>query len=323
MNKYSSVIIGTGSYLPEKILSNNDLAKFVDTNDEWIMSRTGINQRHIVAEGESTSDLAFKAAEKAIEDAKISPNEIDLIIVCTTTPDKSFPAVAVMVQSKLGIHNIPAFDLQAVCAGFIYGLTVADNFIKSGSAKTVLVIGAESMSKLVDWQDRNTCVLFGDGAGAVVLRAMDKDAHPGIISCQIKADGAYEDILFTDGGIASTQTSGVIKMLGKDVFKHAVEKMSQTLLDLLQETNYTKDDINWIIPHQANARILDAIASRLEFPREKMVMTLREQANTSAATIPLALDHQAKLGKLKSNDLIMLTALGGGLTWGGVILRWL
>ena len=321
MKKYSSVIIGTGSYLPERVLTNDELSKMVDTSDEWIISRTGIKQRHIVAEGELTSDLAAKAGEKAIEAAKISPDEVDMIVVCTTTPDSTFPSVATKVQAKLGLKNASAFDVQAVCAGFVYGLTIADNFIKSGSAKTILVIGAESMSKLLDWQDRNTCVLFGDGAGAVVLKADGE--HEGIIACQINADGCQESILYTDGGVASTQTAGVMKMLGKEVFKHAVEKMSKTLLDLLVVSNYTKDDVDWIIPHQANARILDAIATRLSFPREKMVMTLDMHANTSAATIPLALDHQVRNGKLKSNDLIMLTALGGGITWGGVILRWL
>ena len=320
MNKYSSVIIGTGSYLPSRILSNDELSTMVDTSDEWIISRTGIKQRHIVAEGEFTSDLAAAAARDAIKSAKISPDDVDMIIVCTTTPDSTFPSVATKVQAKLGIKNSAAFDVQAVCSGFVYGLTVADNFIKSGCANTILVIGAESLSKIVDWNDRNTCVLFGDGAGAVIVKA--SDSHEGIISCQIHADGACESILYTDGGVATTQTSGVMKMLGKEVFKRAVEKMSQTLLDLLDKSNYKKEDVDWIIPHQANARILDAIATRLSFPREKVVMTLDMHANTSAATIPLALDHHVKSGMLKSNDLVMLTALGGGITWGGVILRW-
>lgn len=321
MSKYSSVITGTGSYLPSRVLSNEELSTMVDTSDEWIVSRTGIKQRHIVAEGEFTSDLAVKSAEKAIEAANISANDIDMVIVCTTTPDNTFPSVATKVQAKLGIKNAAAFDVQAVCSGFVYGLTVADNFIKSGGAKTVLVIGAESMSKIVDWSDRNTCVLFGDGAGAVVVQAMQ--SHEGIISCQISSDGCQESILYTDGGTSTTQTAGIMKMLGREVFKHAVEKMSKTLLDLLDGSKYKKEDVDWIIPHQANARILDAIASRLSFPREKMVMTLDMQANTSAATIPLALDHHVRAGKMKSNDLVMLTALGGGITWGGVILRWL
>ncbi len=323
MDKYSSVIIGTGSYLPDKILTNEDLSKMVDTNDEWIISRSGIKQRHIVAESELTSDMATIAAKRAIESAAIDPSEIDLIIVCTTTPDKSFPAVAVTVQANLGIKNIPAFDIQAVCAGFVYGLTIAHNFIKAGNVKNALVIGAESMSKLVDWQDRNTCVLFGDGAGAVVLKSVDKAQHEGIIACQIQADGSCASMLYTNGGVASTKTAGTIQMLGKEVFKNAVEKMSQTILDLLSESKYTKEEIDWIVPHQANSRILDAIATRLSFPREKMVMTLDMQANTSAATIPLALDHHVKAGMIKSNDLVVFTALGGGLAWGGVILRWL
>lgn len=321
MSKYSSVITGTGSYLPSRVLSNDELSTMVDTSDEWIVSRTGIKQRHIVAEGEFTSDLATKAAEKAIEAAKISLDDVDMIIVCTTTPDSTFPSVATKVQAKLGIKNAAAFDVQAVCSGFVYGLTVADNFIKSGGAKTVLVIGAESMSKIVDWSDRNTCVLFGDGAGAVIVQSMQ--SHEGIISCQINSDGCQESILYTDGGTSTTQTAGVMKMLGREVFKHAVEKMSRTLLNLLEESKYKKEDVDWIIPHQANARILDAIATKLSFPRERMVMTLDMQANTSAATIPLALDHHVRAGKMKSNDLVMLTALGGGITWGGVILRWL
>lgn len=321
MKKFSSIIIGTGSYLPKKILSNAELATMVDTNDEWITSRTGIKQRHITAEGESTSDIALHAAKNAIKAANISAEEIDMIIVCTTSADKIFPSVATMVQKKLSIKNIPAFDVQAVCAGFVYGITIADNFIKSGFCKTILLIGAENMSKLLDWQDRNTCVLFGDGAGAVVLRA--SESHEGIIACQIKADGAYEDILYTDGGVSSSKSVGVIKMAGKEVFKHAVEKMSQSITDVLSMTKYTKEDLNWIIPHQANSRILDAISSRLDLPANKLVMTLDKQANTSAATIALALDHYVKEDKIKSNDLIMFSALGAGLTWGGCLLRWL
>lgn len=321
MSKYSSVITGTGSYLPSKILSNDELSTMVDTSDEWIVSRTGIKQRHIVADGEFTSDLASEAAKKAIKAANVSVDDVDMIIVCTTTPDSTFPSVATKVQAKLGIKNAAAFDVQAVCSGFVYGLTVADNFIKSGGAKTVLVIGAESMSKIVDWSDRNTCVLFGDGAGAVVVQATQD--HEGIIACQINSDGCQESILYADGGVASTQTAGVMKMLGREVFKHAVEKMSKTLVDLLEISKYKTEDVDWIIPHQANARILDSIATKLSFPKEKMVMTLDMQANTSAATIPLALDHHVRSGKLKSNDLVMLTALGGGITWGGVILRWL
>ena len=321
MSKYSSVIIGTGSYLPKNIVTNDELAKTIDTNDEWIFSRTGIKQRHVVAEGEYTSDMAFEAAKGAILSAKISAEELDLIIVCTTTPDKTFPSVAVKVQSKLGIKNIPAFDLQAVCAGFVYGLTVADNFIKAGSAKNILVIGADSMSKILDWQDRSTCVLFGDGAGAVVIQAQE-NTDAGIISSIIAADGKYEDILVTDGGVACTKTAGVATMVGKEVYKHAVEKMSKAIVNLLEKTNYTKDDLNWVIPHQANARIIDAIAKRLDFPMEKMVVTVDKQANTSAATIPLALDHSVKEGMIKSGELIMITALGAGLTWGSCLLKW-
>lgn len=316
-----SVIIGSGSYLPKKIITNEDLSKLVDTTDEWIFSRTGIKQRHVVSEEETTSDLAFEAAKEAIKSANINASEIDLIIVCTTTPDLSFPSTAVIVQSKLGLKNIPAFDLQAVCSGFIYGLKAADSFIKANSYKTILLIGAESMSKLVDWNDRNTCILFGDGAGAVILRAQDTDSY-GIINCNIHADGDLKSILYTDGGISSNQQTGFARMLGKEVFKAAVERMSGSVKQLIEENNLSKEEIDWIIPHQANARIIEAISTRLEFPIEKMVVTLKDQANTSAATIGLALDHQIKAGKIKSGDLIIMTALGAGLTWGGCLLKW-
>lgn len=316
-----SIIIGSGSYLPKKVITNEDLSKFLDTNDEWIFSRTGIKQRHVISEGEVTSDLAFEASKEAIKSANISPSEIDLIIICTTSPDLSFPSTAVALQSKLGLKNIPAFDLQAVCSGFIYGLKVADAFIRSNSYKTILLVGAESMSKLVDWNDRNTCVLFGDGAGAVILRAENTDAF-GIIDCNINADGNLKSILHTDGGIAYNQQTGYTKMLGKEVFKAAVERMSNSVKQLIEENNFTKEEIDWIIPHQANARIIEAISTRLDFSMDKMVVTLQNQANTSAATIGLALDHQIKAGKIKSRDLIIMTALGAGLTWGGCLLRW-
>ncbi len=320
MSKFSSVIIGTGSYLPKKILTNEELSKMVDTTDEWIISRTGIKQRHIVGENELTSDLAFFAAKDAIANAQINKEEIDLILVCTTTPDLSFPSTAVIVQTKLGLTNIPAFDVQAVCAGFVYGLSIADSFIRSGVYKKILLIGAESMSKLVDWNDRNTCVLFGDGAGAVILSA-EKD-QVGIIDCQINSAGELKDILYTDGGVSFNHKAGVIKMLGKEVFKNAVDKMSKVIINLLERNNLSKDDIDWVIPHQANARIIEAIGTKLEFPAEKLVVTLDLQANTSAATIGLALDYHLKQGKLKSGDLIAITALGAGLTWGGCLLRW-
>ena len=322
MNKYSSIIIGTGSYLPKNVISNEELAKKVDTNDEWITSRTGIKQRHIIAEGELTSDMASMAAKHAIEAAKISSDHIGMIIVCTTTPDNSFPAVAAKVQANLSIKNIPVFDIQAVCSGFVYGLFMADSFIKSGAADNILVIGADAMSKLLDWQDRSTCVLFGDGAGAVIVKASDNSQDEGIISCQIGADGAYDSILYTDGGVVSTGTAGFIRMAGREVFKQAVEKMSLSIINSLEQTKYSKKDLNWVIPHQANARILSAIATKLDLPNEKMVMTLDKHANTCAATIPLALDHYVRTGMIKTNDLIMMTALGGGITWGSCLLRW-
>jgi 3-oxoacyl-[acyl-carrier-protein] synthase III len=318
----SSALIGVGGYLPSYVMSNEELSSLVDTNNEWIVSRTGIKQRHIVKNEELTSDMAFKAAELAIKNSNINLEDLDLIIVCTTSPDRSFPSVAVSVQAKLGIKkHIPAFDIQAVCSGFIYGLHIADNFIKAGSAKTILLIGADSMSKLLDWQDRNTCVLFGDGAGAVIVQAAT-NSDSGIIASQINADGAYESILHTDGGISLNNSTGKVKMLGKEVFKHAVEKMSQSIIDLLDKTNFTKDQLDWIVPHQANIRIIESIASRLSFPMSKIATTVDMHANTSAATIPLALDHLARKKALIPGNLIMLTALGGGLTWGACLLKW-
>lgn len=322
MLKYSSVIIGTGSYLPEKILSNNDLAKFIDTDDEWITSRTGIKERRIVAEGEYTSDMASKAALDAIKSSGIDSSEIDMIIVCTTSCDRSFPSVAVQVQRNLGLKNIPAFDMQAVCSGFVYGLATADSFIRSGFVETILVIGADSMSKLVDWSDRATCVLFGDGAGAAIVKAFDANSYEGIITSKICADGEFENILYTDGGISFNKSTGYVRMQGKEVFKHAVEKMSNVVTSLLESSGYSASDVDWLVPHQANARIIDAIAKRLDFPKDKVVFTVDKQANTSAATIPLAIDKYVKECKIKSGDLLVLTALGAGLTWGGSILRW-
>lgn len=322
MNSYSSQIVATGSYLPERILTNHELSQSLDTSDDWITSRSGIKQRHIIDPSQLTSDLATKAAEDAIESSNISKEDIDLIIVCTTTPDQTFPSVAVKVQANLKIKNIPCFDIQAVCSGFVYALSVADSFIRSGSYKTILIIAAESMSRILNWQDRSTCVLFGDGAGAVIIRAQDANKHQGIILTKILADGSQQSILHTDGGISQNKHTGIIKMNGKEVFKHAVDKMSNMLLDLLKESNIKLQDIDMIVPHQANLRILEAISHKLNFPMEKMAMSLDKHANTSAASIPLALDDYAKSGKIKNNDLVMLTALGAGLTWGGAILRW-
>jgi 3-oxoacyl-[acyl-carrier-protein] synthase-3 len=317
---YSSVIVGSGGYLPGKILTNQDLEKIVDTTDEWISTRTGIKQRYIAAENELTSDMAAQAARVAINDSGLTAEDIDLIIVATTTPDSTFPSVATKVQHKLGITKGAAFDVQAVCAGFIYALSIADSFIKIGQAKNVLVIGAEKMSTVLDWQDRTTCVLFGDGAGAVVLSAEKDNPTSGIIGSKILSDGRFGSILQTNGGVAENQCAGVIKMLGQEVFKHAVEKMSSVAAEVLSENNLSLNDINYLIPHQANIRILESVAKKLQVPAEKVIVTVDQHANTSAASIPLAI--AANKDKFKKGDLIALSAIGGGLCWGACLLRW-
>jgi 3-oxoacyl-[acyl-carrier-protein] synthase III len=320
MRNIRSKIIATGSYLPKKILTNSDLEKIVDTTNDWIIERTGINQRHIAAEGELTSDLATKATQELLKKTNLKADEIEMIIVATTTPDLTFPSTATSLQAKIGAKNAFAFDIQAVCSGFVFALTTADNFIKSGQVKNALVIGAETLSRIVDWKDRNTCVLFGDGAGAVLLQATHDDC--GIIASDLHSDGNLNDILKTSGGPSSNQKSGFIEMAGKEVFKHAVEKMSKSVLSALSKADLTTKDIDLLIPHQANLRILNAVATRLELPSEKVIITLQNQANTSAASIPLALDFANSQGKIKSGDLIVLEALGGGLTWGSVVLKW-
>lgn len=314
-----SVIMGTGSYLPEQIVKNEDLPKKLDTSDEWISGRTGIKQRHILADDQHTSDLAYEAAKKAIESAGIDKDDIDIIIVATTTPDNTFPATAVKVQALLGLSGQIAFDLQAVCSGFVYALSTADNFLRSGQAKTALVIGAEAMSRIVDWDDRNTCVLFGDGAGAVVLQSKDDDDR-GIISSHLHADGKYSSILNTDGGAGSLNGNGKLHMQGKEVFKHAAQKMSSCVVEALEANNYTIEDVDWLVPHQANIRIIKAVGHKLNIPEEKVIVTVQNHANTSAASIPLALDKSAH--KFNKGDLIVLEALGGGLSWGSCILKW-
>jgi 3-oxoacyl-[acyl-carrier-protein] synthase-3 len=314
VKKYSK-IIATGSALPKRKMLNADLPAELGTSDEWIQSRTGITQRFIAGEGELTSDLAAEAGRKAL--AKAGLNSVDLIVVATTSPDKTFPATATIVQRKLGIHSGFAFDIQAVCSGFVYALAVADNFIKAGQAKTALVIGAENLTKLLDWTDRGTCVLFGDGAGAVLLQASDEE---GILAANLYSDGAFEDELFVDGGVASTQTAGLLRMNGKEVFKHAVEKMSNSIIEIVEQNGFALADVDWVVPHQANKRIMDAIARRLEVPAEKVIETVSIHANTSAATIPLALD--VSWDRFKKGDLIALTALGAGFTWGSALIRW-
>lgn len=318
MNK--SFILSTGSYLPKKILSNNEIASIVETNDEWIRQRTGIVQRHIADEGELTSDLAVNAAKNAIEKAKISIDEIGLIIVATTTPDKTFPSCATIIQSKLKCKNAFAFDVQAACSGFIYAVTVADSLIKSNDRiKYALVIGAEIMSRIVDWEDRSTCVLFGDGAGAVIMKSEMSSSR--IISTNLHSDGNV-DLLCTNGGISSTRDSGKILMNGREVFKHAVEKLTASVEETLKCNSLKITDIDWLIPHQANIRIIEAVVRKLDFPIEKVINTVDKHANTSAASIPLALDYAVQESKIKSGNLILLISIGAGLAWGSVLLRY-
>lgn len=318
MNK--SFILSTGSYLPKKILSNNEIASIVETNDEWIRQRTGIVQRHIADEGELTSDLAVNAAKNAIEKAKISIDEIGLIIVATTTPDKTFPSCATIIQSKLKCKNAFAFDVQAACSGFIYAVTVADSLIKSNDRiKYALVIGAEIMSRIVDWEDRSTCVLFGDGAGAVIMKSEMSGSR--IISTNLHSDGNV-DLLCTNGGISSTRDSGKILMNGREVFKHAVEKLTASVEETLKCNSLKITDIDWLIPHQANIRIIEAVVKKLDFPIEKVINTVDKHANTSAASIPLALDYAVQESKIKSGNLILLISIGAGLAWGSVLLRY-
>ncbi|WP_434732489.1 beta-ketoacyl-ACP synthase III [Wolbachia endosymbiont of Zygogramma bicolorata] len=318
MNK--SFILSTGSYLPRKTLSNNEIASIVETSDKWIRQRTGIVQRHIADEGELTSDLAVNAAKSAIEKAKISVDEIDLIIVATTTPDKTLPSCATIVQSKLKCKNAFSFDVQAACSGFIYAVTVADSLIKSNNRiKYALVIGAEIMSRIVDWEDRSTCVLFGDGAGAVIIKS--EMGSSVIISTNLHSDGNV-DILCTNGGVSSTDDSGKICMNGREVFKHAVGKLTASVEETLRCNNLKITDIDWLIPHQANIRIIEAVVKKLDFPIEKVINTVDKHANTSAASIPLALDYAIQESKIKSGNLVLLIAIGAGLTWGSVLLRY-
>jgi len=318
-----SRILGCGSYLPEKIVTNDDLAKFVDTSDEWITARTGIKQRHMVTDGELTSDLARKAALKAIEHAGIDVQDIDLIVLGTTTPDNTFPSTATKVQAQLGLTHGFAMDVQAVCSGFMYALATADSFLKTRQAKTALVIGAESFTRLLDWEDRTTCVLFGDGAGAVILRAEEETAESaGILSTHLHSDGRYQDILMVDGGPSSTQTTGHVRMAGKEVFRHAVVNLAEVVKEALAANDLTANDIDWIVPHQANKRILDGTAKKLKVDPNKVVVTVDKHANTSAASIPLALDEAVRDGRIKRGDLLIIEAMGGGLTWGSALIRW-
>ncbi len=320
-----SVLLGCGSYLPAKIVTNADLSEQLDTSDEWITERTGIRQRHIAAEGEVTSDIGLAAARVALERAGIDASDIDLIILATSTPDNTFPASAVTIQAELGITGGAAFDIQAVCSGFVFALATADNFLKAGQYKRALVIGAETFSRILDWEDRSTCVLFGDGGGAVVLEAHKINGaadQPGIIASKLRSDGRYKDKLFVDGGPSSTGTVGHLRMNGREVFRHAVTNISDIIQETLEGTGLTASDIDWFVPHQANKRILDGTARKIGLAPEKIVITVGDHANTSAASIPLALDTAYGDGRLQKGDLVLMEAMGGGFTWGAVLVRW-
>jgi 3-oxoacyl-[acyl-carrier-protein] synthase-3 len=315
-----SRIAGTGKYLPQRILTNADLEKMVETTDEWIRTRTGIEHRHIAADNEFTSDLAHKAGIAAIENAGLTPSDIDLVLVGTTTPDLIFPNVACLVQEKLGIKSCPAFSLEAACSGFLYGLVVADQFIRLGQARRALVIGAETMSRIIDWTDRETCVLFGDGAGAVVLEAAES---PGIIYSTLGADGRYRELLYASSGVSLRQREGAaLRMKGNEVFKVAVKTLENLVDDVVEKNRLEKGQIDWLIPHQANIRIISATAKRLEMPMERVILTVREHGNTSAASVPMALDTAIRDGRIKRGDLLLLEAFGGGFTWGASLVRY-
>ena len=317
-----SVLVGTGSALPIRAVSNQELSERVDTSDEWIVERTGIRSRHLAGEGETTASLATDAARKALAAAGLEPKDIGLIVLATFTPDQTFPASATIVQDKLGCHGGIAFDVGAVCSGFLYAVSVADSMLKSGAAERALVIGAETMSRILDWEDRTTCVLFGDGAGAIVLEARDvADDGPGILASKLHADGAHNELLYVDGGPSSTGTVGHIRMRGREVFRHAVVNLAEVLGEVLADTGVAADELDWVVPHQANQRILDATAKKLGLPPEKVVVTVDRHANTSAASVPLALDVAIRDGRIKPGDLVMLEAMGGGFTWGASLVR--
>jgi len=325
MTTRRSVVIGTGSYLPDRVLTNADLAATVDTTDDWIVERTGIRQRHIAAEGELTSDLGVAAARRALAAAGLTPDGIDLIVVATATPDQTFPACATVIQHKLGMTHGVAFDVAAVCSGFLYALSVADAMLVTGAANTALVIGAETFSRLLDWSDRGTCVLFGDGAGAVVLRAEDSagtSADRGILASKLHSDGRYNDLLFVDGGPGSTGTVGKLRMKGREVFRHAVTNLASVMTETLAAAGLTAADVAWIVPHQANLRILEGTAKKLGLPLTRVIVTVDRHANTSAASVPLALDAAVRDGRIKRGDLLILEAMGGGFTWGAAAVRW-
>lgn len=320
-----SVVIGCGAYTPARVMKNTDFEGVVDTSDEWIVQRTGIRERHIAAEGETTADLGEKAARAAMADAGVSADDLDMIILATSTPNYTFPATAVEIQARLGMNHGAAFDSQAVCSGFIFALTTADQYIRTGFAKRILVIGAETFSRILDWKDRTTCVLFGDGAGAVVVEAAEGDGQSsdrGILSCHLRSDGTHRDKLYVDGGPSTTGTVGHLRMEGREVFRHAVGMITDVIEAAYEATGMTSADIDWFIPHQANKRIIDASAKKLDIAAEKVVITVDRHGNTSAASIPLALNEAVRDGRVKKGDVLLLEAMGGGFTWGSVLLRW-
>lgn len=320
-----AVVKGIGHYLPDRIVENSEFEKTLDTTDEWIRTRSGIERRHIAAEGQTTSDLAVRAAQRALEDAGLSADDIDGLLVATSTPDLTFPAVATMVQKELGMTRGFGFDVQAVCAGFIYALANANALIVSGQAKTLMVIGAETFSRIMDWTDRSTCVLFGDGAGALILSAEEGQGTAddrGILACDLNSDGRYRDMLYVDGGVSSTGTSGKLRMQGNPLFRQAVEKLTWTAEAALAKAGLTDDDLDWIVPHQANIRIIQGTAKKMGIPMERVIVTVQDHGNTSAASIPLAMAVGVAEGKIKRGDLLVSEAIGGGLAWGSVVLRW-
>ncbi|MBM1171370.1 beta-ketoacyl-ACP synthase III [Microvirga arabica] len=325
MKRTRSIVRGVGSYLPRRKLTNQDIEKLVDTSHDWIVQRTGIEERHIAEDDETTSVLGIKAAEAALADAGLTANDIDLVICATSTPDYTFPSTATMIQTGLGMTHGMAFDLQAVCTGFVYAVATADKFLQSGSHKRALVVGAETFSRILDWNDRTTCVLFGDGAGALVLEAQDGEgtsADRGVLTSHLRSDGRYRDKLYVDGGPGSTRTTGVLKMEGREVFKFAVGMVADVVQDAFKATGTTADDLKWFVPHQANKRIITASADKLGIAPEKVVITVNKHGNTSAASIPLALDAARKDGRIKDGDLVMIEAIGGGFTWGSALIRW-
>lgn len=320
-----SVVRGFGASLPKRVMTNREIEEKVDTSDEWIVQRTGIRQRYIAGEGETTASLGEGAARAALANAELTPADIDVIIVATSTPDNTFPATAVNIQNRLGMHHGAAFDLQAVCSGFVFAVTTADAYIRGGLAKRVLVIGAETFSRILDWNDRTTCVLFGDGAGALILEAQEGSgttADRGVLTAQLRSDGAHKEKLFVDGGPSTTGTVGHLRMEGREVFKHAVGMITDVIEAAFEATGTTADDLDWLVPHQANRRIIDGSAKKLGIPLEKVVITVDLHGNTSAASIPLALNVAASDGRIKKGDLVLLEAMGGGFTWGSVLLRW-